>query len=611
MHIGIAQINTVVGAFDQTVEHMVAQSMRAAEQGVELLVFPLPAFVGTEDLPLADGVSFLHDMVDALAVLAERLACPAIIPIPPTEGMSGTYCEAVAIEDGTLIPLDVEARVRDGAASAEAPEMVSFSHEGLRFVLALDYADLDALDEFDYEADVVIFTPEYPFAVDDPSSAMGADLGHGRYVGDAQATALWFVGVSAVGGYGDLVFPGASFVLSPTGELVASAPAFEEALLVAEVGARSEAGEGALADRLTLESFDEPFFLWQAVCVGIHDYVHKHGFSDVALCLDGSLSSMVLAALACDALGPRHVHVLVGQSAGSGAPACRELTRRLRVDQEDVRGPVREGRVRDVDEVALALLARRHSALVLSSLDKTALALGLRTAMTTAATLCPLGDVYRTDVLDMAHMRNTISPLFRRVAIGPVDTLVIPMPDGTELLVDNESLLCEVDEILLGFVEYDRPLSLLAADSDDEGTMLVDAVLHQVRTTELLRRCMPPVLVMSTRTLDDACFPLGVSWRDAHLEPMEESLHHVWDKVAALSGGQDKAASEKGQAREAHEALDLQGTLAMLRDLAEQGGFVPREGSGTGKATGGQGWPFPGMQASAEDMRWLAPFSEN
>ena len=95
------------------------------------------------------------------------------------------------------------------------------------------------------------------------------------------------------------------------------------------------------------------------------------------LCLDGTLNASVLAALASDAVGPTHVHVVVGSSAGAAAASCRELAHRLRVDTVNAPAPMRDYDARDLDELELSMLARAHGALVLSSVDKTALALGM------------------------------------------------------------------------------------------------------------------------------------------------------------------------------------------------------------------------------------------
>lgn len=602
MRLGIAQINTVPGAFDETVERMVAQSRRAVEQGVELLVFPLAALAGVDVVPFADRLSYLRDMADAVASLSEHLACPAIVSVPMDTGDAEGFFEVLLIEQGKVRPLRMLSRLRDDASAAGAhnPSVSEFDFGGLHFALALSHADLDDLDDYDYDIDAMLFLSGYPFAMDDPSSAMGADLEGARFIDDARTTQAWLVGAAPVGGYGDEVFSGSSFVLAPSGDLVASAPAFEEALICADL---APVAPELPAPPLPPEVFDAPFHLWQAVSLGIHDYVVKQGRQDVALCLDGTLDAFVLAALASDALGPLHVHVLVGASAGRRAPSCRELVARLRVDHVDAVGRLGDFDPRDLDELQLAALARQHDAVVLSSVDKTALALGAGTGALSAATLCPLGDVYRSDVLDMAHVRNTISPLFRRVRLATADVLRLPMPDGSVRRIATEREVTALDEVLLGYVEYDRPLAELAADNGSDRDF-VDAVLRAQRAAEPQRRAAAPVLAMSTHTLDDARFPLGVRWHDTHFDEIQDAFD-LLSQHEALSDQPQQLPEEQAP----HPTgTDIDGTLSMLRDFAEQGGFVPsdfaslmsrqdEEGASTGH----------GMDA----MGWISPFSEN
>ncbi len=601
MRLGIAQIDTVPGAFDETVERMVAQSRRAAEQGVELLAFPLAALAGVDVVPFSDRISYMRDVADAVASLSEHLACPAIVAVPMDLGDAEGFYEVLLVEHGEVRPLRMMSHLHGqaspgGSRDSDVPE---FDYGGLHFALALSHADLDDLDDYDYDIDAVLFLSGYPFAMDDPSSAMGADLEGARFVDDARTMQAWLAGVAPVGGYGDEVFSGSSFVLAPSGDLVASAPAFEEALICADLEA---VAPELPVPPLAPEVFDAPFHLWQAVSLGIHDFVTKQGRSDVALCLDGTLAAFVLAALASDALGPLHVHVLVGASAGRRAPSCRELVARLRVDHVDAVGRLGDFDPRDLDELQLAALAREHDAVVLSSLDKTALALGVGVGAVSAATLCPLGDVYRSDVLDMAHVRNTISPLFRRVRLASADVLRLPMPDGSVRRIATEREVTALDEVLLGYIEYDRPLVELAADGADAG--FVDAVLRAERSAEPMRRAMPPVLAMSSHTLDDARFPLGVRWHDTHLDQEQAAL----DLLGRREAPSDQ--SQRGHEGDEHAptGADIDGTLSMLRDFAEQGGFIPSDFASLMSSHDEEGGP---VGHGVDAMGWMSPFSEN
>lgn len=604
MRIGIAQIDTVAGALDQTVERMVAQSQRAVDEGIDLLVFPLLVFAGIDAVPEGDRAGFMRDVADAVIELGERLARPSIVPVPLDLGMDESTFDALMINDGDVWPIYMSHRLREESGGDAGDRSVAeFTFGEMRFALAMSRDNLDALDDYDYEVDAVIYLSGYPYAQDDPSSVMGADCDYARFADDAQTIGAWLVGVAPVGCYGDEVYTGSSMVLAPTGEVAALAPAFEEALLVADIGATSD---GHLDGSVHPEPYDAPFHLWQAVALGIRDFVAKQGYSDVALCLDGTLNASVLAALASDAVGPTHVHVVVGSSTGAAAASCRELAHRLRVDVANAPAAMRGYDARDLDELELSMLARTHGALVLSSVDKTALALGVWHPGVSAAQLCPLGDVYRSDVLDMAHVRNTISPLFRKVSLTDADALPLVYPDGTVHTLTGEADVTHVDEVLLGYIEYDQSMATLVAN----GTLdrdLVEAVLRAERSAELVRRAAPPVLAMSTHVLDDARFPLGMRWHDTHFdEPLD-----VLDPLTPHVDKAQESDSRHRDDRRHSEGIDIDATLAMIRDIAEQGGFLPSELGNFGTDGSLAAGDAPLGEGNGLPAYGWTPFSEN
>jgi NAD+ synthase (glutamine-hydrolysing) len=106
-----------------------------------------------------------------------------------------------------------------------------------------------------------------------------------------------------VGGQDELVFDGHSFVVDPSGSVVARAAQFEEQLLVCEVPA---AAPGPLADPL-----GDLAEVYAALVLGLRDYVRKNGFRHVGVALSGGIDSALVALLAVDALGPENVSCVV------------------------------------------------------------------------------------------------------------------------------------------------------------------------------------------------------------------------------------------------------------------------------------------------------------
>ncbi len=106
-----------------------------------------------------------------------------------------------------------------------------------------------------------------------------------------------------VGGQDELVFDGHSFVVDPSGAVIARAAQFEEELLVCEIPSRS-------AERLA-EPLSDLAEVYGALVLGLRDYVRKNGFRHVGLALSGGIDSALVALLAADAVGPENVSCVV------------------------------------------------------------------------------------------------------------------------------------------------------------------------------------------------------------------------------------------------------------------------------------------------------------
>jgi NAD+ synthase (glutamine-hydrolysing) len=106
-----------------------------------------------------------------------------------------------------------------------------------------------------------------------------------------------------VGGQDELVFDGQSFVVDPSGEVIARAIQFEEELLICEI---PSAGGGRLAQPL-----GDVGEVYGALVLGLRDYVRKNGFRHVGIALSGGIDSALIALLAADAVGGENVSCVV------------------------------------------------------------------------------------------------------------------------------------------------------------------------------------------------------------------------------------------------------------------------------------------------------------
>ncbi|WP_455138753.1 nitrilase-related carbon-nitrogen hydrolase [Thermophilibacter sp.] len=600
MRIGIAQMRTRAGDFEATARRMAEQSRRAAEQGVDLLVFPAAALCGVTPVPSPDREGFLLDVASALSGLVDELACACLVPVlTDVDGVSAP--DALLLSDGDITPVGLAARLGSpdragGEGSGALPEL---EVAGARLGVAFTYEDLDEYDDYDYDVDVIVFLSGYGFATDDPSSALGSSLGEGRFPADAEATGAWIVGVGSLGCYDAQLFCGSSFVLAPWGELAAAAPALEEALLVCDV---DPSAEGPLEAPLTPEVYDAPLMTWEALVMGLAE---SAGDAGACALVDGSdLASLLALTLCVDALGPLRVTALVPQGSDAAAErAALELAAALRLPPDavarvDVSTALDAASARDLALARLAGLARETGRAAVGSLDKTGLALEPAGALRVDA-IEPLADLYRSDLVALARMRNTISPVIARAALSSVRVpdLGAPLAD----LPSDETRLEFVDLVLSGYLEWELPLSDIVSERGH--AELVSAVVARLRELEPARTDPVRALTVSSRTLAEARGPRGLAWRDHPRADAERLAARLAELVGAAGETEPAAPDAPVPSRASHER-DVRDLLGYLRDFSLGGGFSSLGGSAPGPGRHqGQAPDAPGL--------WDGPFSEN
>ena len=601
MKLAIAQIKTRAGAFEETARRMVECSRRAAEQGAELLVFPMAALCGSSPVQPVDREGFMVDLADCVMGLLDELACPCLIPVL-TELGGASVPDALLVADGDITPVAISARLGAAAAGPESSEgagLPEFSFAGARLGVAFSYDDLDVYNDYEYNVDVIIYLGGYGFAVDDPSSALGSSLTEGRFLKDAETTGAWIVGVGSLGCYDLQVFCGSSFVLAPWGELAAQAPSLEEALLVCDV---DPSAEGPLAEPLTPEVYDAPLMTWGALSMGLSETCELAGAPGACLVADGSLASSLVAALATDALGPERVRVLAAPAGDAAEQVVSDLLRSLRIPADHIvrhaRNTAGNGALEcDLAQVELAALARETGFLPLGARDKTGRALEEPPGVD-ASCLCPLGDLYRSDLLALAHLRNTMSPVIPALALASVE---VPEVEGlSDELGGAEARLGFIDLVLSSYLEWELPLSDIV--SERGRAELVTAIISQLRACgDAPRQFGAPSLMMSSRTLGEGMAPFGLAWVD-RARPAEGRLAGRLSSLADKDGAEEEP-QERPESGVSHEQ-EVRDLLGYLRDFSAGGVFSPFDTSGPAGQGGRHGeGPSPSL--------WEGPFSQN
>lgn len=314
------------------------------------------------------------------------------------------------------------------------------------------------------------------------------------------AQGMAVVACNLVGGQDELVFDGQSLALDAQGRLAARAPSFVEDLLLVTVE-RGADGALALAGRMApaLERLPE---IYQALVLGIRDYIGKNGFGGVVLGLSGGIDSALTLALAVDALGAERVRTVMMPSpytADISLTDAKDMAARLGVKHEVLpiapcfdafRGTLANtfaGLPEDLTEeniqarirgTLLMAISNKTGWLVLTTGNKSELAVGYSTLYgDMAGGFAPLKDVLKTVVYQLSNWRNAQSPV--------IPERIITRPPSAELRpdqTDQDSLppYDVLDRIIQGYMEQDRPAASLVAEG-----LPADAVAQVVRLLRL------------------------------------------------------------------------------------------------------------------------------
>ena len=208
-------------------------------------------------------------------------------------------------------------------------------------------------------------------------------------------------------------------------------------------------------------------------------------------------------------------------------------------------------------------------------------------------------------------MRNTVSPVIPAAARMAYD--VPDLPGLAACGHSSETRLEFADYVLASYVEWELPVSdIVEARGHEEA---VCAILARVRALSWARRAAPPVLMMSSKLLDEVRSPLGLAWSD-RVRPHEERLEATLaafdregsDEKRQAPAAQASPAGQGGLPQDAHELLGL------LRDVSLGGGFSLGGGEPSPQA-GASGQDASGRHGSSPSRPggglWNGPFSEN
>lgn len=499
--IAIAQINVTVGDIAVNSTKILAAWDKATEGGARLVVFPELCITGYPAQDLILSPDFCKKAMQAAQDIAAKTGQGAAIIIGcPWEITGEIYNAALLLDGGKIIHVQPKTMLPNYGVFDEkrlftvGDGVTPLNWRGHKIAIMVcedvwHEALCEPLNKQDIEAVFVINCS--PFEIDKDQQRLDVT----RKAAHIISAPLFYANL--IGGQDDIVFDGGSFVIDPAGEIICQFPRFEEAVILCDAGASAQ-------------DISQQEQIWNAMKLGLADYVHKNGFKKVLLGLSGGIDSAVTVACAVDALGAQNVLGVLLPSPYSSkesvddalesakllgietrtipiTPAMEVFDKILTpefaktgwMEEPEIGGNL-QARLRGV---ILMGLSNRYGSLLLSTGNKSEIAVGYSTLYgDSCGAYNVLKDIYKTRVYELAKWRNGKSTAIpaRSISKAPSAELKPGQLDD-----DNLPPYDMLDDILIKHIEGRQSREeIIALGHKPE---IVEKVLRLVRLSEYKR----------------------------------------------------------------------------------------------------------------------------
>jgi len=562
--VAIAQVNCTVGDLKGNYTRMIEFIKRASELGVDIITFPELAITGYPPEDLLLKPKFIEDNLEALRELAKAVHDTVAIVGFVDRIDRDIYNGASIIYNGKIKGIYHKALLPNYGVFDEK-RYFKPGNEALVFRFGQLTFGVNICED--------IWHSEGPTSIQALSGAklilnINASPYHVGKIklreeivrSQARDNKVFILYTNMVGGQDELVFDGQSMVVDANGEVIARALAFREDLLVVDLPdeALMQAGLKRSEDgikrtnnmiaiaRERLHKKKVPISrgetrplkpvaeVYEALVLGLCDYVSKNGFQKVVIGLSGGIDSSIVATLAVDALGKENVIGVFMPSRYTSKESeidAIKLAENLSISMLDIPvdriyraylsafEPFFGGLREDITEEniqarirgnILMALSNKFGWLVLTTGNKSEMSVGYATLYgDMAGGFAVIKDVPKTLVYKLAIHRNTSNPVIpERVLIKEPTAELKPDQKDKDTLPPYDAL----DPILKAYIEEDRNLEEIVSFTKQRET--VDKVLSMVDKSEYKRRQSSPGIKITPKAFGrDRRMPITNKYR--------------------------------------------------------------------------------------------------
>jgi NAD+ synthase (glutamine-hydrolysing) len=546
LRVALAQINPTVGDLAGNAG-LIADAVKGAQdQGAHLIVFPEMIVTGYPVEDLALRPSFQAASIRAVQEIAASITGDIVAVVGYLD--QGPKNAVAIIHDGKIVATYVKRHLPNYGVFDEFRNFVAGDQSLVVRIHGVDVAVAICEDIWHSLDSIASRTPGLLVVPNgSPFERNKDDVRLALVQQRAKEIAAPVAYVNMTGGQDDLVFDGDTIVVAKDGSVLARTPQFDDQLIVVDIDCTEGSSRpdvviseeptsltGSVAPAVATRLSNEAE-MWQALVMGLRDYVGKNGFGSVVLGLSGGIDSALVAAIAIDALGAKRVNGVAmpsKYSSGHSVEDAQALAAATGIhfritpiapmvdsfmDNVVLKGLAEENLQARVRGTTLMGISNQEGHLVLATGNKSELAVGYSTLYGDAVGgFAPIKDIYKTDVWALARYRNALAQ--ERGEVAPIPERSITKEPSAELRPDqkdSDSLpdYPLLDQVLRAYVDEDHGYEALLADGFD--AELVRRVISLVDKAEYKRRQYPPGTKVSARAFGkDRRLPMTSRWNE-------------------------------------------------------------------------------------------------